>query len=93
MQPCTSSPACSNWETGATRTAWLKKQLDEQGFLPVEGVVGEAHLKAMKEACEEMLAYNAVDGQEYSDSYDEHEGKALTVANLQNKSTLFDICF
>ena len=70
-----------------------KKQLDEQGFLPVEGVVGEAHLKAMKEACEEMLAYNAVDGQEYSDSYDEHEGKALTVANLQNKSTLFDLCF
>ena len=77
----------------STLSGTEKKQLDEQGFLPVEGVVGEAHLKAMKEACEEMLAYNAVDGQEYSDSYDEHEGKALTVANLQNKSTLFDICF
>jgi hypothetical protein len=93
VEPRTPVEALAQGVDGSTLSDAEKEQLDEQGFLPIEVVVGKAHLRAMKAACEEMLAHNAVAGQQYSDSYDEHKGKALTVANLQNKSTLFDICF
>jgi hypothetical protein len=72
--------------TPATLSAAEREQLDVDGFLPLPGLLDPAELAVVRRAFLELLEVR----HSFSDTYDEG---GQTLANLQNKAKVFDVCF
>lgn len=78
--------------TDTTLTAAEKQQLDEDGYLPLPGLLSPAQLAEVKATFMELLDRRHT----FRDTYDTSgpdKSDRLTLANLQNKSAVFDVCF
>ena len=74
--------------TPATLSDAQKRQLDEQGFFIVEGVLSEAELAAMRAEFERIHAAEQDQG-----GHEVHvEPGARRISNIFNKTTAFDKC-
>ena len=79
---------------GATRhtlTETERSHLDEKGFLVLRGLLSGTQLAEITRTFFQLLEVRHT----FADTYDDPEGNGdrLTLANLQNKSDVFDVCF
>ena len=66
-----------------------KRQLDEQGYLPLPGVMKPAQVRAIRERVKQLIVE---EGEDAGSEFGQEKG-AVRLANLVDKDPLFEICF
>ena len=74
---------------GSTLSSAEKKHLDEQGYLPLPGILTPAQVTAVRRRVEELIA---IQGDKAGAEFKQEAG-AHRLANLVDKGPLFEICF
>ncbi len=65
------------------------QHLDEQGYLPLSGILTPAQVSAIRRRVEELIA---IEGDEAGTEFKQEDG-AHRLANLVDKDSLFEVCF